>query len=90
MREEVLEMPEEPTLSKKDGYQFCFQPLFKHKGETITRWKISGKSDGKQKLITSVHHSFPERNSLKKVTQNLNKRFELLQQKQFIKTHQKW
>ncbi|WP_139959456.1 glycosyl hydrolase family 95 catalytic domain-containing protein [Flavicella sediminum] len=90
MRAEVLEMPEEPTLSKKDGYEFCFQPLYKHRGETTTGWKISGKSNGKQELMTSVHHSYPERNSLEKVTQNLDKGFELLQQKQFVKTHQKW
>lgn len=90
MRAEVLEMPKDASFSKKDGYDLCFQPLYKHRGETTTGWKVIGKSNKKQQLITSVHHSFPEMNSTEIVIKNLDKGCELLKQKKFIKTHQAW
>ncbi|MDO6801386.1 hypothetical protein Q4595_02880 [Wenyingzhuangia sp. 1_MG-2023] len=90
MRAEKLEMPNAPTFSEKNGYEFCFQPLVQHRGETTTGWKISGKSNKKQQLLTSVHHSFPEKTSLETVTKNLDLGFKLLKENQFIETHQNW
>ena len=58
-------------ILKKNGYNFCYQPLFDLRGEVTTAWKIKGKPSGKQQLITSVHHSYPAHNSMEIVTGNL-------------------
>ena len=58
------------TLGREDGIEFCFQSLYKNRGETTTCWEVSGGADGKQTLMASVHHSFPERNSIAIVKQH--------------------
>ncbi|WP_159020756.1 glycosyl hydrolase family 95 catalytic domain-containing protein [Algibacter sp. L3A6] len=90
MRATILEMPPKPTLSAKNGYNFCYQPLFDNRGETTTGWKLTGNPSGKQQLITSVHHSYPEHNSLEIVTENLAIAENLIQQNKFVSSHQKW
>jgi len=90
MRAVDLEMAPKPTFSKNKGYNFCYQPLFDHRGETTTAWKISGIPSGKQQLITSVHHSYPERNSLEIVTKNIEIGEKLIKENSFISTHKKW
>ncbi|GAA3651276.1 glycosyl hydrolase family 95 catalytic domain-containing protein [Flavivirga jejuensis] len=90
MRATTLEMPPQPTLSKKDGYNFCYQPLFDNRGETTTGWKILGSPSGKQQLIASVHHTYPEHNSLEIVTENLKTGEKLIKENRFVSSHQTW
>lgn len=90
MRATHLEMPPKPTFSEKNGYNFCYQPLFDNRGETTTGWKIDGSSAGKQQLITSVHHSYPEHNSLAIVADNLETAETLMKENSFVSSHQKW
>ena len=71
MRTVDYPVPPEPTLSEADGMQFCLQPLYEHRGETTTGWEISGETNGTQVLTASIHHSFPERDSLERVKSNL-------------------
>ena len=85
-----MPMPPAPTLSDADGIQFCFQPLHNQRGETTTGWEISGSADGKQVLTASVHHSFPEHNSLATVKQNLIRARDRLASQTFIAKHQQW
>ena len=72
------ELPPEPVWSRDAGIQFCKQILYQNRGETTTGWKITGDAAGEQVLIVSVHHSFPEHNSLQVVKQNLLGARELL------------
>ena len=90
MRATILEMSPKPTLSAKNGYNFCYQPLFDNRGETTTGWKLTGNPSGKQQLITTVHHSYPKHNSLEIVTENLAIAENLIQQNKFVSSHQKW
>ncbi|CAH8283023.1 hypothetical protein EV196_10210 [Mariniflexile fucanivorans] len=90
MRATDLEMPPKPTISKKNDYDFCYQPLFDNRGETTTGWKLTGNPSGKQQLITSVHHSYPEHNSLDIVTKNLEVAEKLMKENRFVSSHQKW
>ncbi|MDN3663909.1 glycoside hydrolase family 95-like protein [Algibacter miyuki] len=90
MREVTLEMAPKPTFSEKNGYNFCYQPLYDNRGETTTGYKITGNPSGKQQLITSVHHSFPDHNSLEMVTKNLATAESLIKENNFVSTHQKW
>ncbi|WP_179351280.1 glycosyl hydrolase family 95 catalytic domain-containing protein [Winogradskyella vidalii] len=90
MRAVTLEMAPKPTFSEKNGYKFCYQPLYDNRGETTTGYKITGNPSGKQQLIASVHHSFPDHNSLEIVTKNLEKADVLIQDNSFVSTHQKW
>jgi arylsulfatase A-like enzyme len=84
------ELPPEPTWSKDGGMQFCEQMLFQERGETTTGWEITGDADGKQLLLASIHHSFPEHNSLQIVKANLTDAREQLDEETFISSHQTW
>jgi hypothetical protein len=90
MRAITLEMPPKPTLSEKNGYNFCYQPLFDQRGEVTTAWKIKGEPSRKQQLIASVHHSYPAHNSMEIVTGNLEEGEKLIKENTFTSTHQKW
>jgi len=90
MRKAPYELPPEPIWSNEDNMQFCFQPLYQNRGETTTGWEISGEAAGRQLLLASIHHSFPEHNSLATVKQNLLGARELLKNNTFIDSHQKW
>ena len=90
MRQAPMPMPPSPTWSQAGGMQFCLQPLHDHRGETTTGWEVTGRADGKQILCASIHHSFPQRNSLETVKQNLLKARAMLADKSFVPTHQQW
>jgi hypothetical protein len=90
MRKAPMPMPPGPTWSEADGMHFCFQPLHDRRGETTTGWEITGKADGKQILTASIHHSFPEHNSLATVRQNLLRARTLLNRETFIPSHREW
>ena len=90
MRKAPMPMPPKPTWSREGSMQFCSQPLYQHRGETTTGWEITGEPDAKQVLIASVHHSFPEHDSLARVRRNLLKARELLKNGTFISTHRQW
>jgi alpha-L-fucosidase 2 len=90
MRTAQMEMPPKPTINEENGQQFCYQPLYKKHGETTTGWEILGEASGKQTLITSIHHSFPEHNSMSIVKDNLQKAKQALATKTFETTHQQW
>jgi len=90
MRTALYPLPPEPTWSKAEGMEFCFQPLYQNRGETTTGWEITGNSAGRQLLIASIHHSFPEHNSLATVKQNLLQARKLLASKTFLSSHQQW
>ena len=90
MRAVTLEMAPEPTFTTKGEHHFCYQPLYDDRGETTTGWKITGDAAAHQQLITSVHHSYPEHNSLDIVSQNLKVAENNLNKNAFISSHQKW
>jgi len=90
MRNAPYPMPPEPTWSEEDGMQFCFQPLYQDRGETTTGWEVTRDADGTQRLIASIHHSFPEHNSLATVKRNLLHARKQLRDQTFVATHQKW
>ena len=90
MRAAPYEMPHSPTWSEADGMQFCLQSLYQNRGETTTGWEVTGDAAGKQLLTASIHHSFPEHNSLATVKQNLLGARTLLKNKTFISNHRLW
>ena len=90
MREAPYELPPEPTLSEDNGIQFCFQPLFQNRGETTTGWEVQGNPTGKQILLASVHHSFPEQDSKQRVTGNLRIAKNGLDGDTFFSSHRTW
>ncbi|MBK1855497.1 hypothetical protein JO972_11050 [Verrucomicrobiaceae bacterium 5K15] len=90
MRKAPYPLPPEPELSEADGIQFCLQKLYQHRGETTTAWETLGVADGKQTLLASVHHSFPEKNSKATVQANLQQAKESLKAQKFIATHRQW
>lgn len=90
MRAAPYELPPEPTLREIDGVNFCYQPLYQNRGETTTAWELRGESAGKQVLLASVHHSFPESNSIQKVKDNLQAARKLLADQSFFSSHRKW
>ena len=90
MRTAPMPMPPSPTWSQANGMRFCFQPLHDHRGETTTGWEITGEADGQQILTASIHHSFPEHNSLATVKQTLLDARRLLKTKTFIARHRQW
>ena len=71
MRKAPYPLPPEPIFSQESEMQFCLQPLLDGRGETTTGWKVTGDADGKQRLVASIHHSFPEHTSLQTVKANL-------------------
>lgn len=90
MRKAPLPMPPAPTLTEKNSMKFCLQTLYNNRGETTTGWEISGTTSTKQVITASIHHSYPEHDSMDKVEQNLAQARKLLANKTFFKTHQKW
>lgn len=60
-----------PVLREAGGSYFCYQELYAHRGETTTGWQITGDADGRQLMIASIHHSFPEQDSLERVKSSL-------------------
>lgn len=90
MRNAPYPQPPEPTLSEKDGIQFCFQPLYQHRGETTTAWEIKGQPTAIQETTISIHHSFPEKNSLQTAQQNLIGARELFSSNTFFSSHYDW
>ncbi|MDQ8195646.1 discoidin domain-containing protein [Coraliomargarita sp. SDUM461004] len=90
MRNAPYVLPPEPILSEEGGQQFCFQPLYQNRGETTTGWEIQGDPFGKQALLASVHHSFPEANSKQMVKENLQAGKALLADGSFFSTHREW
>ncbi|WP_158972769.1 hypothetical protein [Paraglaciecola sp. L3A3] len=83
-------LPPKATRSKSDNIEYSFQPLYQHRGETTVGWEVTGEASGKQYLSTSVHHSFPEKNSKNIVTQNLHQGRKMLADQSFFSSHQKW
>ena len=90
MRKAPLPMPPAPTLSESGDIHFCLQELHDKRGETCTAWEISGAAGGKQSLLASIHHSFPEHNSKEIVTNNLSKARSIIEDGSFFSSHQKW
>ncbi|WPJ96204.1 hypothetical protein SH580_00625 [Coraliomargarita algicola] len=90
MREAPYPPTPEPQWSESDGMQFCLQPLYQHRGETTTGWEVRGVADARQIMIASIHHSYPERNSLETVKQNLLTAREWLAAQTFFADHQQW
>lgn len=90
MRNAPYPMPPVATLSEENGMHFCFQPLYDNRGETTTAWEIKGDTAGKQYLMASIHHSFPEHNSVEKAKENLLLARSLYANHTFIKTHRNW
>jgi hypothetical protein len=90
MREAPMPMPPSATLTESGGINYSFQPLYQHRGETTTGWEVIGKPDGKQYLSASIHHSFPEKNSMETVKNTLINARTMLKNEQFFNTHQQW
>jgi len=90
MINDPMPMPEKYTLSEQNGINFCYQPLYQNRGETTTSWKTKGSTSGKQELLVSVHHSYPEKNSMDIVADNINNAEQALAENMFIDSHRKW
>ncbi|MEN8663025.1 MAG: glycosyl hydrolase family 95 catalytic domain-containing protein [Lentimonas sp.] len=90
MREAPYPATPDPVWSEKGGMQFCLQPLYQHRGETTTGWEVRGAADARQTMIASIHHSYPEKNSLEIVQQNLLAARDLLSSKSLVTSHQQW
>ena len=90
MRAAPYPMPEKPVLIDDEGITFCLQKLYQHRGETTTGWGLFGKADGEQVILASVHHSFPEKNSVQKVKDNIQKAESDLREKSFFLKHREW
>lgn len=90
MRKAPYPAPPKYELSKQGEMNFCLQKLYNHRGETTTGWRIEGDAAGKQQLITSIHHSFPEKNSLSVVTDNLTRAQQSLTEDHFLQSHRQW
>lgn len=90
MREAPYPLAPDPIWSETGGVKFCLQPLYKHRGETTTGWEVRGAANARQIMLASIHHSYPEKDSLAKVTQNLIAARGLLESKTFHTTHQQW
>ena len=65
--------PRSPFWVRLKTINYCKQLLYQHRGETTTTWNISGDPSAEQTLLTSVHHAFPEKNSLEVATANIQK-----------------
>ena len=90
MRKAPYPMPEKPVFSEEDGMKFCLQKLYQHRGETTTGWELFGAADAEQVLLASVHHSFPEKDSLQKVKENIQQAERDLRDKSFFLKHREW
>ncbi|MEP4078342.1 glycosyl hydrolase family 95 catalytic domain-containing protein [Haloferula sp.] len=90
MRKAPYELAPSPIMSEENGMSFCLQPLYQDRGETSTGWEITGTASGKQVMTASIHHSFPEKNSLQMVKSNLDKARKLLADGSFFTTHRQW
>ncbi|MDF7823577.1 discoidin domain-containing protein [Pontiellaceae bacterium B12227] len=90
MRNAPYEPAPESIQSEENGLQYCFQPLLDNRGETTTGWDVRGKANGKQVLLASIHHSFPEHDSKEKVTKNLKQAETMLADQTFFSSHRKW
>jgi alpha-L-fucosidase 2 len=77
-------------LGEENGINFCFQPLYQHRGETTTGWTLSGDPAGRQVLLASVHHSFPEKNSKETVLATLARAQSELDKNAFVPAHRAW
>jgi alpha-L-fucosidase 2 len=78
IRTAPYELPPEPEWRKNGGMEFCKQMLYQERGETTTGWEVTGAAVGRQTLTASIHHSFPEHNSLEIVKRNLLSAREML------------
>ena len=90
LREAPYPVPPKPTLGKIEEINYCKQLLYQHRGETTTTWNISGDPSAEQTLLTSVHHAFPEKNSLEVATANIQKAQEDLAAETFLASHYQW
>ncbi|UXX79839.1 hypothetical protein N7E81_01805 [Reichenbachiella carrageenanivorans] len=90
MRNDPMPMPPPATITEENGQRFCLQMLYKNRGETTTGWEVSGEEAGTQRLLASVHHSFPAHNSKQVVKQNLQKAKALLDNGTFEAAHTQW
>lgn len=90
MRTAPYPLPPAPVLSSDAEMHFCRQVLVDDRGETTTGWEVTGEAGGKQSLIASVHHSFPDHDSLDRVKENLLLARKLLDNGTFVKSHQQW
>ena len=90
MRNAPYPLPPEHIISENDNMNFCFQALYDNRGETTTAWEINGDSEGKQILTASIHHSFPEHNSLETAKENLLDARKMLAEKSFFTSHRQW
>ena len=90
MRNAPYPLPPEPKISQEDGIHYCYQALYEMRGETTTGWEIKGDPEGKQVLTSSIHHSFPEHNSMEVVKKNLADARKMLADQSFFSGHRTW
>ncbi len=90
MRAAPYPAPPKPEFGSNNSYQYCKQILYKHRGETTTAWALQGSPDAEQTLLASVHHSFPEKNSLETVVANLQQGEQAIAESSFISSHRAW
>ncbi len=90
MRTAPLPMPPKPERFEEDGAHFCRQILYRHRGETTVGWEVAGDPTDAVTLIASVHHSFPEQNSLDVVRENLRRAKAMRAEGTFVTSHRRW
>lgn len=90
MAKDPYPMPPYPVFGMEDGFSYCKQILHNHRGETTTAWTLKGEPESTQTLMASIHHSFPERNSLETTVSSLKKCVQLEKENNLTSTHQEW
>ncbi len=85
-----MPMPPKATITQEGKLHLCYQPLYQQRGETTTGWIFENNHTNQQRLLVSIHHSFPQHDSRERVRNNLNRAITLLEEDQFIRQHRQW
>jgi len=86
-----IDYPDAPevVLGKKKGIHYSYQGLLNKQGETTVAWTIDNKAR-KTRLLASIHHAYPEANSLELALGNIKHAQDKLAQGKLKSDHQAW
>lgn len=90
MREAPLPMPPDTLLTTSGDRNFSQQILYNHRGEVTVGWQIKGAVDATQSLLASIHYSFPEKDSMETVRENLAAAEQMISGETFLDAHRDW
>ncbi len=90
-----IDYPDAPevVLGKKHDIHYSYQGLLNKQGETTVAWTVESsveRKGSKTRLLASIHHSYPEANSLELAISNIKHAQNKLAQGSLISEHQTW